>query len=62
MTNEQIREKLALCKQSENAINKELSRLEWTIKDAKKKKAKLAIQVSKNMRYRNSLINKLKRA
>lgn len=61
MTNDQIRERLALCKQAENKINKEMSFLNYTIKECQKKKKKLAIQVSKNMRYRNQLIDKLKK-
>lgn len=61
MTNEQIREKLATCKIAENAINKQMSAENYKIKEAKKKIKKLAIQVSKNMKYRNSLIDKLKK-
>lgn len=59
MTKEQIRERLILCHQSEDAINKQIGHLDKTIKDAEKKKVKLAKQVSKNMLYRNKLINKL---
>ncbi len=59
MTTEQIRERLLLCHQAENSINKELSRLDKVIKDANKKKTALAKRVSKNMKYRNSLIAKL---
>lgn len=59
MTIEQIRERLILCHQAENEINRKMSVLQATIKHSEKEKKKLALQVSKNMRYRNSLINKL---
>ena len=60
MTNEKIRERLEECRKAENKLNKEMSRLSYEIKVAYKKKMKLAIRVSKNMKYRNSLINQLK--
>jgi hypothetical protein len=59
MTKEQIRERLILCHQAEDAINKDMGNLNKIIKDAEKKKIKLAKQVSKNMLYRNKLIQKL---
>lgn len=59
MNKKQIREKLSELKQAENALNKEGSRLNFIIKDAERKKKKVAKQVSANMRYRNRLINKL---
>lgn len=59
MTTQQIRQRLLLCHQSENELNREIGKLDNTIKDARKKKIKLAKAVSKNMRYRNSLILKL---
>lgn len=60
MTTEQIRERLLLCHQSENEINRQIGKIDCQIKEAHKKKKKLALQVSKNMRYRNSLILKIK--
>lgn len=59
MNNEQIRTRIAERKVQENDYNKQLAKLEWTIKDCKKKKLKLAKKVSDNMRYRNKLINML---
>lgn len=59
LTTELIRERLKKCHADENAMNKELSKLDWTIKDCNKKKIKLAAKISKNMKYRNLLINKL---
>lgn len=59
MTTEEIRERLRDCKVAENAINTQLTGLDKTIKDCQKQKKKLAMLVSKNMKYRNSLIEKL---
>lgn len=62
MTTEQIRERLLLCHQAEDEINKRMGRIDAQIKGLNKDKAKLAKQVSSNMRYRNTLILKLKTA
>lgn len=59
MTKEQIKQRLTECHESENILNKELTRLDWTIKQTIKKKLKIAKKVSKNMKYRNVLINQL---
>lgn len=60
MTQDQIRKRLTDCHDAENKMNKEMSDLYWQIKTAIKRREKLFKQVSKNMKYRNSLINKLK--
>jgi len=59
MTQEQIREKLFNCHKTENDYNREMAKLDLQIKSIEKRKAALARKVSKNMRYRNSLIEKL---
>lgn len=59
-SNDQIRERLAKCKLTEKHFNAELSYWDKLIKTANKKKKKIAKQISKNMLYRNNLINKLK--
>lgn len=59
MTQEKIRERLANCHEAENKLNKEMTRLNWVIKDSVNKKIGLAKKVSTNMKYRNSLIKQL---
>lgn len=54
-----IRNKLKNLHEQENELNKQMGKLNGQIKALQKKKDKLAKQVSNNMRYRNSLINKL---
>jgi len=60
MTNEQIRERLQALHKAENELNKELSTHHKEIMWRLKKKEVLTKQISKNMKYRNYLINKLK--
>jgi DNA repair ATPase RecN len=59
MTKEQIRERLLQLHRSENALNKEMSKIDFEVRQLGKKKAKLQKMVSSNMKYRNQLINKL---
>lgn len=60
MTTEQIRERLLLLHKEEDELNKKMGSIDAQIKGLNKDKAKLAKQVSSNMRYRNTLISKLK--
>lgn len=60
MTQQQIREKLSSCHKTENGYNKEMAKLDLQIKGIIKRKISLARKISKNMRYRNSLIERLK--
>lgn len=59
MTTEQIRKKLLDLHIRENELNRKISKADNTIKGCRKEIEKLAKKVSKNMRYRNILINKL---
>lgn len=59
LSNDQIRERIALCKENEKHLNNQLASCDKTIKEAKKRKQKLVKQVSKNMLYRNRLIEKI---
>jgi len=59
MTQEQIKNKLLQLHRKENEMNKVLSNLDKQMKDAQKKKNKVAKMISSNMKYRNTLINKL---
>ncbi len=59
MTTEQIREKLLVLHKKEDELNRKIAKADNTIKGCRKEKEKWAKQVSKNMKYRNSLINKL---
>jgi hypothetical protein len=59
MTTEQIRGKLKLLHEAENEINKKIAKADVIIKGLIKEKATLGLRVSKNMKYRNKLINKL---
>lgn len=59
MTEEKIRTRLADAKKLGLVYNKEIGKLDKVIRDSKKRKAKLAKMVSKNMLYRNNLINSL---
>jgi len=61
MTQEQIREKLLKLHTEEKPMSHELSRLDFQIKLALKKKAKIAKMISANMKSRNYWINKLER-
>lgn len=58
-TKEQIRQKLNKLHEEENAYNKEMTRLFNQCKWNQKRMSKLATLVSKNMLYRNKLINQL---
>jgi len=60
MTTEQIRERLLVLHKAEDELNKKMGAIDAQIKGLSKDKAKLAKQVSSNMRYRNILISKLK--
>lgn len=60
MTTEQIRERLLLLHKAEDELNRKIGSIDAQIKGLTKDKAKLAKQVSSNMRYRNTLISKLK--
>lgn len=60
MTQEQIREKLSSCHKTENGYNREMAKLDLQVKAIEKRKIVLARKISKNMRYRNRLIEKLK--
>jgi hypothetical protein len=59
MTKEQIRERLAKCHKEELSLNKQMGAIGKHIGFLERRKAKLAKLVSKNMKYRNSLIAKL---
>jgi hypothetical protein len=59
MTTEQIREKLLKLHNAENGMNKEMSKIDWEVKELQKRKIKITKMVSSNMKYRNQLINKL---
>lgn len=59
MTTEQIREKLLQLHIQENDLNRNIARLDCEIKGRRKLIATLAKKVSKNMKYRNDLINRL---
>lgn len=54
-----IRTKLKTLHNQENDLNKQIGKIDGQIKLLNKKKAKIAKQVSHNMRYRNRLINQL---
>lgn len=54
-----IRNRLKTLHDQENDLNKEMGKIDHQIKLLKKKKAKVARRVSKNMLYRNRLINQL---
>lgn len=56
---EKIRTKLEQAHEQENEFNKEMSVVSFQIKQLVIKKAKLARQISKNMKYRNLLISYL---
>lgn len=59
MTKEKIRERLKVCHENENELNRKISTLDITIRNCEKQKLKIAKQVSNNMLYRNKLINQL---
>lgn len=59
ITTEQIREKLKILHKHENEFNRKIAKADQTIKGCQKEIKKLAKQVSKNMLYRNKLINQL---
>lgn len=61
MTVAQIQELLKTLHEQENVLNREGAKLDLQIKSATKRKAVLAKRVSKNMRYRNHLIENLSR-
>lgn len=54
-----LAEKLNLLHQNEDLWNKEMSDIDKEIKRLQKRKNKLKIMVSKNMKYRNVLLKKL---
>ncbi len=59
ITIKQIKDRLLELHFREDAMNKEMGKLHKVILDAQKAKNKLALRISKNMKYRNVLINKL---
>ena len=59
MSTEQLKEKLLQLHRQENVMNKEMSKIDRQIFDLEKKKTKISKMVSSNMKYRNTLINKL---
>lgn len=59
MNTEQLKEKLLQLHRQENVMNKEMSKIDRQIFDLEKKKTKISKMVSSNMKYRNTLINKL---
>lgn len=60
MTIEKIRKKLLHLHTKEDELNREIGNLDKAIRKAQKTKLKIAKQVSNNMIYRNSLIEKQK--
>ena len=59
MTKEKIRERLKICHEQEDELNKQMGKLNATICTCRRKIKKLAKNVSKNMLYRNKLIGEL---
>lgn len=59
MTKEQMKERLSNCHLAENSLNKQMGKLDYTIKESQRQKKKLAVKISKNMKYRNGLIERL---
>jgi len=56
MIDEKTRSRLLQLHNEENLLNKEMSRINYQIKQLEKQKLKIAKRVSHNMRYRNRLI------
>lgn len=54
-----LRQKIAICKAQETEYNKELGRIDKQIRELLRRKKKLGILVSRNMNYRNKLIQRL---
>lgn len=59
MTTEQIRSKLKILHDQENELNRKMAAADNKIKGLRKEISKHAKMVSKNMLYRNKLINQL---
>lgn len=57
MITERQKERLHRLREEEKTFSKRISRIEFEIKQLKKEKAKIAKQVSHNMRYRNKIID-----
>lgn len=59
MTTEQVKEKLLTLHVKEDSMNKEMSVCDKQIRQLILKKTRLAKKISRNMKFRNLLINKL---
>lgn len=59
MTTEQVKEKLLTLHVKEDSMNKEMSECDKQIRQLILKKTRLAKKISRNMKFRNLLINKL---
>lgn len=59
MKPETIKERLKELHRQEDELNKQIGKFDKTIRHCQKQKLSISKRVSKNMRYRNELINKL---
>lgn len=59
MDTEQIRNRLIKLHEEENDMNKQMGKINHSIRELEKKKAKIRKMISHNMLFRNKLINQL---